>query len=917
MVIEKDPRAMVKAFIRPDQWDSFDVPAGISDFTIGAVLGQRKTNHFQPIHYATKTMTEAQIHYTMTEKEMLFVVYAFEKFRPYLVLSKSIVHTDHLALKYLLSKQDAKPRLLRWVILLQEFNIIIRDKKEMENLTADHLSRLENPHKDVFENKDINENFPLETLGMLTQQKKKFFKDVKHYFWDDPIFSDLCGFKSFDGVCMAKKLMIFSNLVMKDPPGAIVVLISPLRKTTGDHLKLQLNELNELYDQAYENSLIYKEKTKKLHDSKIKNHIFNVGDRVLLFNSRLKILSRKLTTHWSGPFTITKVFPYGAVEFQILRGGHMVFMLKKAPPRAYNKPFTRFSLPCDVDGQGAWDIKLDMAESFNYITKESDRLCKRRGAFGIFGRDFLVTSKSRVDFGIGEICIDLTMLEYMKDIDVMLDVLVENLEDVGSSNDDLVKMGNVSRNKNYNINKLTPPPQLKIEEIPPISAITSPLPIYRPLTQKQKEKVKEALDHKSKLSSDDYDKKAKMRIVEHVLPKNLCDPRNFVLLVRVNRTVEMSALADMGASLSVFPYCLFKNLGLGDPKPYNSNLTMADNTQAKAMGEVKNKDTQDSRPNPLIENYEKSNKQAKRHAYCERLSKLQGKVFRIPRVPSGTLFYGYNFEETLKNKMKTKLMMEKCVWFRLDGVKKGLALPEFVVLLGLYEEDELNHRLFAIHFTRLEVDDKLFNHEAFWQRIGSPTSTNPRTSLIKEPFMRIVHKLLVGSLVHRAGSKERCQKRDIWMMSALEELQRQEPRGLDSSWGDWNAHSNEVERRDVWRDLMLIRNNYMLEHSMLILHHLENQSNFAYPSYEPPNVPPYPYPYVPYPHPYTRYPHKGSLSFGKDHYGVHGNGYHAGSIVLSSGYEIGGSSAGLHGDDFNLIVHSKYCVASDNDEMEY
>ncbi|GKC94285.1 reverse transcriptase domain-containing protein [Tanacetum coccineum] len=85
-------------------------------------------------------------------------------------------------------------------------------------------------------------------------------------------------------------------------------------KTAGDHRKLQLNELNELRDQAYENSLIYKERTKKLHDSKIKNRIFNVGDRVLLFNSRLNIFSGKLKTRWSGPFTITKVFPYGTIE---------------------------------------------------------------------------------------------------------------------------------------------------------------------------------------------------------------------------------------------------------------------------------------------------------------------------------------------------------------------------------------------------------------------------------------------------------------------------------------------------------------------------------------------------------------------------------------------------------------------------
>nr|GEV41574.1 reverse transcriptase domain-containing protein [Tanacetum cinerariifolium] len=95
-------------------------------------------------------------------------VYAFEKFRPYLVLSKSIVYTDHSTLKYLLSKQDAKPRLLWWVLLLQKFDIAIRDKKGYENLAADHLSRLENPHKDVLKNKDINENFPLENLGSLS-----------------------------------------------------------------------------------------------------------------------------------------------------------------------------------------------------------------------------------------------------------------------------------------------------------------------------------------------------------------------------------------------------------------------------------------------------------------------------------------------------------------------------------------------------------------------------------------------------------------------------------------------------------------------------------------------------------------------------------------------------------------------------
>nr|GEY64235.1 hypothetical protein [Tanacetum cinerariifolium] len=91
-------------------------------------------------------------------------------------------------------------------------------------------------------------------------------------------------------------------------------------QTTGDHIKVQLNELNELRDQAYENSLIYNEKTKRLHDSKIKDHVFSIGDRVLLFNSRLKIFLGKLKTRWSGPFTITHVFPNGTVELSQTNG---------------------------------------------------------------------------------------------------------------------------------------------------------------------------------------------------------------------------------------------------------------------------------------------------------------------------------------------------------------------------------------------------------------------------------------------------------------------------------------------------------------------------------------------------------------------------------------------------------------------
>ncbi|GJU95016.1 reverse transcriptase domain-containing protein [Tanacetum coccineum] len=132
-----------------------------------------------------------------------------------------VVYTDHSALKYLFNKKDAKARLLRWVLLLQEFDFKVIDTKGAENYAADHLSRLENPYENVFDPKEINETFPLETLntvtshdnqstpwfadianyhagnflikGMSTQQKRKFFKDVKHYFWDDPYLFRICA----------------------------------------------------------------------------------------------------------------------------------------------------------------------------------------------------------------------------------------------------------------------------------------------------------------------------------------------------------------------------------------------------------------------------------------------------------------------------------------------------------------------------------------------------------------------------------------------------------------------------------------------------------------------------------------------------------------------------------------------------
>ncbi|GJT49606.1 reverse transcriptase domain-containing protein [Tanacetum coccineum] len=194
----------------------------MDDFSVfvRAVLGQRIDRKFKPIYYASKTLNNAQEHYITTEEELLAVVFSFDKFRPYLVLSKIIVYTDHSTLKDLFSKQDAKPRLIRWVLLLQGFDIEIKDKRGAENLVADHLSRLENPNLGTFTEEEIANEFSDEHLMVLKTElnndepwyadyvnyligkimllnwtvgkRRRFFSHVKNYFWDEPYTFKLC-----------------------------------------------------------------------------------------------------------------------------------------------------------------------------------------------------------------------------------------------------------------------------------------------------------------------------------------------------------------------------------------------------------------------------------------------------------------------------------------------------------------------------------------------------------------------------------------------------------------------------------------------------------------------------------------------------------------------------------------------------
>ena len=144
-------KALISApIIQPPDWKlPFEIMCDASNFVVGAILGQIKDKKHYAISYASKTLSRPQLNYATTKTELLAVVFAIDKFRSYLVGAKVIVYIDHAALKYLLTKKDAKPRLIRWILLLQEFDIEIRDKKGVENLVADHLSRLQ--HRDTHE----------------------------------------------------------------------------------------------------------------------------------------------------------------------------------------------------------------------------------------------------------------------------------------------------------------------------------------------------------------------------------------------------------------------------------------------------------------------------------------------------------------------------------------------------------------------------------------------------------------------------------------------------------------------------------------------------------------------------------------------------------------------------------------------
>nr|GFA07141.1 reverse transcriptase domain-containing protein [Tanacetum cinerariifolium] len=423
----KDKLTEAPILIAPN-WDQpFELMCDASDYAVGAVLGQRIEKHFRPIHYASKTMNQAEANYTTIEKEMLvnfiqiceiFDVWGIDFMGPF-PSSKGnkyiLVAVDYLS-KWVKAKalptSDARVVVKFLKSLFSRFGTpkaIISNRgthfcndqfsRVMAKYGVTHrLSTAYHPQtsgqvevtnhglrrileRTIFSGKlksrwsgpfTISKIYPYGTAKLIHPDGCNFKVNchrLKHYHGGDPPPLEIPDVTTFpkdnwiQGLSRAHDSVEVTNRELKRILERTVrenraswsdkledalwafrtafktsVGCTPYRlvygkachhplelehkaywalkhanfdlKTTGDHQKLQLNELNELRDQAYENFLIYKERTKKLHDDKIKNRIFNVGDQVLLFNSRLKIFSGKLKSYWSGPFTLYEIYPY-------------------------------------------------------------------------------------------------------------------------------------------------------------------------------------------------------------------------------------------------------------------------------------------------------------------------------------------------------------------------------------------------------------------------------------------------------------------------------------------------------------------------------------------------------------------------------------------------------------------------------